>query len=300
MPLYLDLSQLNGQSMASQSDHYEEGPSTSKRSKLEREDGHPDTKETNRKLGWEVDERIFTYVSDLVPFSTAKFGILQLGPYCNATESCSFTEANCHVKTVINENDLALILEFNQLFSKGVQLLSDLKGNVRELEEHELAAMRILDDFFKEKDQHEQSLNKILRGHQSDVERKVNSDTDTTIALAEHLLGKLSPGKSYIIDSRVKRKGKCRCGFNHCKSDPVFGSTGIGHEEVWHGFIDIIFSSHAGIPETAASVVDSEDNVGSETLTCSFDEREDERAGDSPGGGTIAEEKNSLSVLIPR
>ena len=77
-------------------------------------------------------------------------------------------------------------------------------------------------------DQHEQSLNKILRGHQSDVERKVNSDTDTTIALAEHLLGKLSPGKSYIIDSRVKRKGKCRCGFNHCMSDPVFGSTGIG------------------------------------------------------------------------
>ena len=141
--------------MASRSDveenHYEEGPSTSKQSKLEREGGHGDTKETNRKLGREVDERIFTYVSDLVPFSTAKFGILQLGPYCNATESCSFTEANCHVKTVINENDLALILEFNQLFSKGVQLLSDLKGNVRDMEEHELAAIRILDDFFKEK-----------------------------------------------------------------------------------------------------------------------------------------------------
>lgn len=51
----------------------------------------------------------------------------------------------------MNENDLALILEFNQLFSKGVQLLSDLKRNTREFEEHELAAIRILDDFFKEK-----------------------------------------------------------------------------------------------------------------------------------------------------
>lgn len=77
-------------------------------------------------------------------------------------------------------------------------------------------------------DQHEKSLNKILRGNQCDGEKKVNSETDITIALAEHLLGKLSPGKSYTIDSRVKKKGKCRCGFSHCKSDPGFGSTGIG------------------------------------------------------------------------
>lgn len=46
--------------------------------------------------------------------------------------------------------------------------------------------------------------------------------------MAEHLLGKLSPGKSYIIDSGIERKGKCGCGFDHCNSDPVFGSTGLG------------------------------------------------------------------------
>lgn len=130
--------------------------SNGKRNKLESEDDDREnylvTKPKSKcKLGREVDGRIFTYVSDLVPFSTAKFGILQLGPLCNAAESCSFTEANCNVKTVMNENDLALILEFNQLFSKGVQLLSDLKRNTREFEEHELAAIRILDDFFKEK-----------------------------------------------------------------------------------------------------------------------------------------------------
>jgi hypothetical protein len=76
-------------------------------------------------------------------------------------------------------------------------------------------------------DQHEESLIKILRGHQSD-EKKGHSETDITIAIAEHLLGKLCPGQSYLIDSRVKRKGKCRCGLKHCKSDPTFGSTGIG------------------------------------------------------------------------
>uniref|UniRef100_A0A8W8KY30 Uncharacterized protein n=1 Tax=Magallana gigas TaxID=29159 RepID=A0A8W8KY30_MAGGI len=66
--------------------------------------------------------------------------------------SCAFSEANCHVKTVLNENNLALILEFNQLFSKGIQLLRDVKENKRDLEEHELAALKILDDFFKEKE----------------------------------------------------------------------------------------------------------------------------------------------------
>lgn len=126
-----------------------EGPSSSKRCKVGGAGGdesHADNLRVRK-----VDERIFTYVSDLVPFSFAKFGLLQLGPLCNASQSCSFAEANCHVKTVVNENDLALILEFNQLFSKGIQLLSDLNGSKRDLEEHELAAIKILDDFIKEK-----------------------------------------------------------------------------------------------------------------------------------------------------
>lgn len=72
--------------------------------------------------------------------------------------------------------------------------------------------------------QHEESLIKICQGHSDgDV-----TGTEITIALAEHLIGKLSPEKSYIIDSGVERKGKCGCGFNHCNSDPVFGSTGLG------------------------------------------------------------------------
>lgn len=72
--------------------------------------------------------------------------------------------------------------------------------------------------------QHEESLIKILQGHSDgDV-----TGTEITIALAEHLIGKLSPEKCYIIDSGVERKGKCGCGFNHCNSDPVFGSTGLG------------------------------------------------------------------------
>lgn len=73
--------------------------------------------------------------------------------------------------------------------------------------------------------QHEESLIKILQGHLGDGDV---TETEKLMALAEHLLGKLSPGKSYIIDSGVERKGKCGCGFDHCNSDPVFGSTGLG------------------------------------------------------------------------
>lgn len=42
-----------------------------------------------------------------------------------------------------------------------------------------------------------------------------------------------------------------------------------GHEEVWHGFIDIMFSSHYGVPETAA--VFTNEALDSTTLSCPFD-----------------------------
>lgn len=36
--------------------------------------------------------------------------------------------------------------------------------------------------------------------------RDIVSETDITITLAEHLLGKLAPGHTYVIDHRVKEK----------------------------------------------------------------------------------------------
>nr|XP_022332267.1 uncharacterized protein LOC111129982 [Crassostrea virginica]XP_022332268.1 uncharacterized protein LOC111129982 [Crassostrea virginica] len=269
-----------------------EVPSISKRSKLERTvDDDCSNCQTN--MASELDERIFTYVSDSDTLDFAKFGFLKLGPLCNASESCSFTEATCNFKTVRNENNLALILEFSQLFSRGITLLSDVKNNKRELEQHELEAIKLLDSFFKDKDKHEQSLNKVLRGHQTEDEKKGFSETEIRVALAEHLLGKLAPGKSYVVDRRLKKKGKCRCGYDFCKSNPVFGSTGVGHEEVWHGFIDIMFSSHYGVPETAA--VFTNETLDSTTLSCPFDDLDcdDQNEEGSLGGKTISEVKLS-------
>ena len=51
------------------------------------------------------------------------------------------------------------------------------------------------------------------------------SETNITIALAEHLLGKLAPGQSFVIYGGSKNKGNCKCG---CEVTPNYGSTGIG------------------------------------------------------------------------
>lgn len=278
------------------------GPSTSKRSKCgSTENGDSQAVRTNatvtpteRILASEFDERIFTYVSNSNSFSFANFGFLKLGPLCNASESYSFTEANCQVKTVKNENNLALILEFSQLFGRGVMLLSDVKNNRRELDQQEIVAIRILDNFFKEKDQHEKCLNKVLQGHQSERNKKGFSGTEIAVTLAEHLLGKLAPEKSYVVDEKLKRKGKCRCGYKFCESDPMFGSTGIGHKDGWHGFADIVLSSHDGVPDTTVTTHVNE-SLESATLTWSDDDCKDDSECSPSGGKTTSEAKLYLS-----
>ena len=73
---------------------------------------------------------------------------------------------------------------------------------------------------------HEQSLNKVF-GMEKEKKSQSNSHSKTaiTVALAEHLLGKLAPGHSFIINDGSKNKENCKCG---CDVAPNYGSTGIG------------------------------------------------------------------------
>ena len=61
--------------------------------------------------------------------------------------------------------------------------------------------------------------------NKSKGEETTVTETDITIALAEHLLGELAPGESYIVDDKVRGKYSCRCG---CEVVPVFDATGVG------------------------------------------------------------------------
>ena len=65
--------------------------------------------------------------------------------------------------------------------------------------------------------------------------------------LAEHLLGKLSPGGSYVIDKRSSRSGgedgdgdktgRCEC---LCDRKIPFGDTGIGKLKFEHFHLNIL------------------------------------------------------------
>lgn len=73
-------------------------------------------------------------------------------------------------------------------------------------------------------DDDEKSLKKVL-DRKKDNGKPFATETDITVALAEHLLKKLAPGGSYKVDADSKHKKACLCG---CKIQPDFSSTGMG------------------------------------------------------------------------
>ncbi|XP_062580626.1 uncharacterized protein LOC134242536 isoform X2 [Saccostrea cucullata] len=153
------------------------------------------------------------------------------------------------------------IVKKNYLFSDGIKVISDFVndcGNFEQLQLHEKTAVQRFSDFFKYVGSHEESLKRVFGESQV-------SETDMKIAVAEHLLGKISTGCTCIIDiNKLKDKGRCKCG---CGMFPSFGYTGIGHKDVWHGHIDLILSSHHGLPssDVAVKMVDiCEDDVPAE------------------------------------
>lgn len=204
--------------------------------------------------GTRLSENILKFSRDSV-----QFGFLRLGKYCNASDSYLFTNATCNICCIKDERDgVAFVRSFDEVFRRGVEVLNKLKsGDTTALKQHDKNAVKILNTFLKEKELHEKSLKKVLDRNLRNGEShssNSNREMEITVALAEHLLGQLSPGQSYVIDSRFNSNGKCSCGEDHCKASPKYGSNGIGHEEVWHGSVDIILGSRDGVtPESSIS-----------------------------------------------
>lgn len=187
------------------------------------------------------DRRIF---QNLESFSKVQFVLLKLGPLCNATKSRLFTEAECDTERV-KDGDIPIAVNFSLIFQPGLSLLKDIRDDKKQtFPNHEKSAIRKLDEYVKVLGQHEKCLKKVLKRQQPSEKETV------TVAVGEHLLGKLAPGGSHIINENVKEMMSCQCG---CNERPVYSYTGIGHQDVWHGYTDIVFQSHAGIPECIAT-----------------------------------------------
>lgn len=78
--------------------------------------------------------------------------------------------------------------------------------------------------YFSVLDSDEKSLRDVFDKPKADG-KPFATETDITVALAEHLLKKLAPGGSYKIDADSKRKDVCLCG---CGIKPDFSPTGMG------------------------------------------------------------------------
>lgn len=188
-----------------------------------------------------LDDGIFECLSTL---PSVKFGFLKFGPLCNASESNAFTSARCEIKNIIHEEHEPYTIDFETLFKLGLDLLKKLKKKTPKkhptLSEGDTAAIEILRNFIEKKATHEASLIEIL----FDKDKKY-SEADFTVTLAEHLFKLLAPGQHYVIDKGSRGKSSCKCESDIGTQDNKhFGITGIGHKDVWHGFIDLVLGSN--------------------------------------------------------
>lgn len=199
---------------------------------------------SEKKYKHKLDGGIFNCLSTL---KSVKFGFLKFGPLCNASESNAFTSARCGI---IQERR-PYTIDFKTLFKLGLDLLEKLKLEEEPtLSDKNITAIKILEAFIEQKAIHETSLIKIL----FDKDKKY-SEADFTVTFAEHLFKLLAPGQHYVIDKGSRGKCSCKCGRKDirrndiCAKDTHFGKTGIGHEDVWHGFIDLVLVSNEGATE---------------------------------------------------
>ncbi|XP_061190886.1 uncharacterized protein LOC133199005 [Saccostrea echinata] len=220
-----------------------------------------------------MDESIFRDSLRLLNDNNVRFAVIKLIS-CNGTESVTFPDARCGFEVLKDENKIPCFVPFTVIFEKGISFLRKIKNtSCEEIEKQQgptKDAVLCLDRFYKSKEQNEASLKKVFDMGQDG--KPPTTETDVTICLAEHLLGRLAPKESYQLNS-MSKGNICRCG---CQKELTFSFTGIGHELVWHGFMDIIFLSHQGIPAIANTVIEREENTPKKRKLDEMDDRLDE------------------------
>ncbi|XP_078340413.1 uncharacterized protein LOC111109526 isoform X4 [Crassostrea virginica] len=254
-----------------------------------------------RNMALVLDKRIFHALNNyLCEEKKFLFGVLKVKS-CNATLSVPFSKAECKYDgywddtTGISE---MCAIPFQTIFDKGVSLLKMIEdagedGWTDEIDDHTKSALIRLNEYLENKDRHVKSLLTVLNMDDA-------SETDISVAFGEHLLGLLAPGKTYRVDGRSKGKRRCQCG---CDAFPAFNNTGIGHEEVWHGYIDLVLpscpSSYEDMPSIAKIVVQMDEEKHSKKRKLDFDDIDSEDPRNLPRpdiNDTVESEEDSVST----
>lgn len=95
-----------------------------------------------------LDKKLFACLSKL---KSVKFGFLELGSLCDASESNAFTSTHCHIKNITNKENKHFTWNFRSLFRVGYDLLRNIEKSENpyvSLPEREIAALIKLETFF--------------------------------------------------------------------------------------------------------------------------------------------------------
>ncbi|XP_022333863.2 uncharacterized protein LOC111130887 [Crassostrea virginica] len=228
-----------------------------------------------RNMALVLDKRIFHALNNyLCEEKKFLFGVLKVKS-CNATLSVPFSKAECKYDGYWDDTygiSEMCAISFQTIFDKGVSLLKMIEnagedGWTDEIDDHTKSALIRLNEYIENKDRHVKSLLTVLNMDDA-------SETDISVVFGEHLLGLLAPSKTYRVDGRSKGKQCCRCG---CDAFPAFNNTGIGHEEVWHGYIDLVlpsYPSYEDMQSIAKIVVQMDEEKQSKKRKLDFDGEE--------------------------
>lgn len=93
-------------------------------------------------------QSISGFLSESKSTTSVKFGFLEFGPLCNASESNAFTSARCHIKSITNKENKHYSLEFRALFDQGLKLLENYKDENPGLEHTKPEAINKLEKYF--------------------------------------------------------------------------------------------------------------------------------------------------------
>ncbi|XP_033731092.1 uncharacterized protein LOC117320688 [Pecten maximus] len=152
----------------------------------------------------------------------------------NADDGASFADAYCSVDLYPDAYSIALI------FHKGLEILLDyIIDNRKPVDEMQAHSLEVLLHFLDQ--------NYFTKPWSGNLMETLNrkSETDVTVFLANHFFGKLSLTPKFVINGQSKGTQDgigCICSTDGCKMTGVFGDTGIGNPEVWHGNFDVLLN----------------------------------------------------------
>lgn len=178
--------------------------------------------------------------------------------YTNGYKNASFTEARVDFKKMLTP----FCVHIKEIFKNGLHYLQQYSEHgIDGVPEDIKEILECLINFLENKDRHLRCLVPFMDDDKEKTIPNRMREPTYTFLLAEHLFSPLIPGHAYYLDRNhfpnelVSCPGKC--GITCI--DHLDKPTGIGNENVWHGFADIWIDKRVPVSVVLEEVEESEE-----------------------------------------